>query len=134
MAQTSESPQQFRLNENVPAPTIFHATPDMGAMTNQWATSSMYITNTTTSRVPDLTPLEVIPGSTASGTRRMHRAETALPYGKTGGTSSWPPPITATSHFTYLAATTRPTYGGPHLVTIKPGILTAGLGGIDPTQ
>ena len=64
-------------------------------MTNQWKTSSMYINNSSTSRVPDNTPIEYIPGSTASGTRRLHRAELTLPYGQsTTQTMSWPPPIT----------------------------------------
>ena len=56
----------------------------MSAMKNQWKTSSMYINNNNTSRVPDETPVEFIPGSTASGMRRLHRAELTLPYGPRG--------------------------------------------------
>jgi hypothetical protein len=136
----------------------------MSAMKNQWKTSSMYINNNSTERVPDETPVEFIPGSTASGIRRLHRAELTLPYGQKTTSMQWPPPITPVRtwhkpvayarHLRSLPLFARVfpscivqanvpatigsyqqlTYGGPHLRTFPPGAIAAGLGGIDPTQ
>ena len=131
---TVSSPQQTRLDMNVPPPTIYQAAkPSMMAMSDQWKTGSMYITSPPSGLdLPNKTPVEYTPGSTAHGTRAFHPLEESLPYGKTvvGKPAIWPPTINQTSNFK-LASYPPPAYAGAHLKRVN---LCAGLGGIDPTM
>ena len=112
------SPQQARLDANVPAPTVYQVAPTPEAMKDQWKTSSMYINNDkkwqSMTQTPSMTPIEYTPGSTAQGTRRFHFAETTLPYGRSTipatAKAVWPPQITpvSMSPFLFVLSSVRP--------------------------
>ena len=126
----SRTPEQKRLDDNVPAPGVFQQVPSPEAMGDQWKTSSQYIT-TADVGAPSTAPFEYTPGSTAGGTRRLHAVETTLPYGQnTTQKAVWPPTLNPIHNFK-LASYPPQSYAGAHL---ERRTLVAGLGGIDPTM
>jgi hypothetical protein len=130
------TPEQMRMDANVPAMTIYQAAPQAKTtMHNQWKVSSNYITCATpTQDTPNKTPV-----ASGSAFQRFHPAEElAMPYGnKTilgGERCVWPPKINMQHNFN-LANYPPISEGGVHLER-NPYFqrITAGLGGIDPTM
>jgi hypothetical protein len=114
------APEQTRLDQYVP-PSTSHGEVTMARMTNQWKTSSNYITP----RDPSV-PFEFTPGSTAHGLRRLAPTPSLAPTPTGAAKVVWPPPLPALQ--TVTVGRTAP-YEGAHLEW-RP--ITAGLGGIDP--
>ena len=102
---SNPSPEQARLNQNVPAPSIYAAVPTAKTMTDQWKPASGYITGKVWNDI------EVAPGSTAQITRRLNPLDVKVPDCKLAPIV-WPPPGVSVPKVTLPPP---PLYGGPHL-------------------
>ena len=121
----SVCPEQKRLNETVPKPTVYAADNPL-LMPDQWKVASNYITTPPTS-----TPTEFVPGQTAGGWRRKEQLDMTYGSSVAGGKPCyWPPTITPSHNFA-IASYPVPEYAGAHLTR---RIIVAGQGGIDPRE
>ena len=106
---SNPSPEQARLNQNVPAATIYSAVPTTQTMTDQWKPASGYVTGKVWNDI------EYVPGSTAQMTRRLHPLDVKVPDSKLAPVI-WPPPFAPVPKVTLAPP---PAYAGPHLKLLK---------------
>ena len=107
------SPEQDRLDKNVPSSTIYHQAPTVDSMTDQWKTASGYITG------KEWNVVEKIPGSTAQGTRRLQKTEVPVPD-LVANPVVWPPKFDPVPVVYPAASLNAPdALAGPHLKLLK---------------